>query len=199
MIKNISEKILDEVMKQTAKGGTGFVSTKTIANKLHISEPTIFLHFKTKQDLMNATFQLAWERFSAVSLNPLLMDKTKKVSFDEFKPFIMLKMEDEKEIFYMHHYRASNYYQKDFVDGVRASYFASLDKVIAELFGELNPFDVRIIEHGFLDTEIAYMTTAIRERVTDDRTLRVMFQSLVGFFFAPLNYLAAQKAAGKED
>ena len=56
LVPNINEKIMIEVMKMTMKVGTGLVSTKEIAKKLEISEPVIFTHFKTKADLMNATF-----------------------------------------------------------------------------------------------------------------------------------------------
>jgi AcrR family transcriptional regulator len=61
LVPNINEKIMIEVMKMTMKVGTGLVSTKEIAKKLEISEPVIFTHFKTKADLMNATFLLACE------------------------------------------------------------------------------------------------------------------------------------------
>jgi AcrR family transcriptional regulator len=59
-IKNIEKKILGEVMKEAFKNGIAAVSTKEVAHKLHISEPVIFAHFETKQNLMVKTFEEAW-------------------------------------------------------------------------------------------------------------------------------------------
>jgi AcrR family transcriptional regulator len=195
---NTAERILDEVMRQTARGGTDYVSTKEVAKKLGISEPTIFLHFPTKQDLMNAAFKCAWDRFNANPAYPLASDKTKKVSFDDFKPIIDLKLENKKEIIYLHHYKASGYYQHDFYEATLKNYFDGLDKLVESLFGHLDHQDVTIIEHGFVDTEIAYMAMMIKgDFAADEKIMRVMFQALVGLFYAPLNFLYAQKNAAK--
>jgi len=47
-------------MKRTRKNGIAAISTKEAAHRVGISEPAIFVHFKTKQNLMIRTFEEAW-------------------------------------------------------------------------------------------------------------------------------------------
>jgi AcrR family transcriptional regulator len=51
-IKNLEEKILQEVIRLTNKKGLESLLTREVANNLKISEPTIFSHFKTKYNLL---------------------------------------------------------------------------------------------------------------------------------------------------
>lgn len=59
-IKNTEKKTLTQAMKRTRKNGIAAISTKEAAHRVGISEPAIFVHFKTKQNLMIRTFEEAW-------------------------------------------------------------------------------------------------------------------------------------------
>jgi AcrR family transcriptional regulator len=113
---DIDKKILDEVMRQTVKVGTGLVSTKDIAKKLHISEPVIFGHFKTKPELMNATFVYAWDR---VFVNDPIADVAHQhgadLKFEYYRDAILETVGRKKEICYLHHYLASSFFDNDLV------------------------------------------------------------------------------------
>ena len=59
ILHNVDGKIMDEVIRETFKYGIAMISTKDVARRLHISEPVIFSHFKTKQNLIDQTFVAA--------------------------------------------------------------------------------------------------------------------------------------------
>jgi AcrR family transcriptional regulator len=191
----ISEKILDEVMRETAQGGTGKVLTLKIASKLGISEPTIFLRYKSKQILMDEAFALAWKRFNHVPGYSLVRAKAKTVSFEDFRPVFMDKLTHKKEVIYLHHYLASVYYHHDFVQKVREEYFAHLDETVASLYGPLPLEQVHMIEECFLKAEIdnlSYFADHLYE--ANEENLKLLFSALKGFFWAPLEDLARSSA-----
>ena len=61
-ILNLETKIFSAVIKMNAKEGISNISTKLLAKKLGISEPVFFSHFITKQGLLNASFDYAWQQ-----------------------------------------------------------------------------------------------------------------------------------------
>lgn len=56
-IENLEQKILRLVIKVGAKKGAEHVSTLDLAKKLEISEGTIFVHFKNKQQLLDSAYK----------------------------------------------------------------------------------------------------------------------------------------------
>jgi AcrR family transcriptional regulator len=114
---DIDKKILDEVMKQTVKVGTGLVSTKDIATKLKISEPVIFGHFKTKSELMNATFAFAWDKIFGEN-DPIAVvarEHGADLKFEYYREAMLETVSHKKEICYLHHYLASSFFDNDLV------------------------------------------------------------------------------------
>lgn len=191
---DLAEKILDEVMRETAQGGTGHVSTLKIAAKLGISEPTVFLRYKSKQILMDAAFSLAWQRFNHLPGYAVVRSKAQAVSFEDFRPVFQDKLIHRKEVIYLHHYLASIYYHHDFVKQVRQEYFARLDETILSLYGPLPTEPVHMIEECFLKAEIDNLSYfADRLYPASEDNLRLLFSALKGFFWTPLEELAGKK------
>lgn len=56
-LHHLDERICKRVIYYGAKKGIDSISTKRIASDLHISEPTIYIHFKSRADLLLATYQ----------------------------------------------------------------------------------------------------------------------------------------------
>lgn len=110
LVPDIDDKIMSEVMKMTMKVGTGLVSTKVIAKKLGISEPVIFTHFKTKADLMNATFVKACQPLKKDKITAIVLAKGKSATFEDYRPALLWALSFKKETVYIHHYLASSYY-----------------------------------------------------------------------------------------
>jgi AcrR family transcriptional regulator len=53
-IRNVEKKIMNALIDASFANGIDSVSTKSMAAHLHISEPVIFSHYHTKQNLMDA-------------------------------------------------------------------------------------------------------------------------------------------------
>jgi AcrR family transcriptional regulator len=58
-LRNIDERILTHVIEEGAKNGIERISTKKIAGLLRITEPTIYVHFKNKQNLLSEAYHKA--------------------------------------------------------------------------------------------------------------------------------------------
>jgi|LAHS01.1.fsa_nt_gb AcrR family transcriptional regulator len=126
----IDEKILGEVMKQTVKVGTGLVSTKDLAKKLGISEPVIFGHFKTKPELMNATFVYAWDRvFKNDPVVAVAHEHGADLKFEYYRDAIVETLRRKKEICYLHHYLASSFFDNDLVMSKMQDSLSEFNKV----------------------------------------------------------------------
>lgn len=55
-LRNLDLRIMKRVVFYGATDGIGKISTKRIASDLNISEPTIFIHFKTKRNLLQSAY-----------------------------------------------------------------------------------------------------------------------------------------------
>jgi AcrR family transcriptional regulator len=71
-LKDIEERILQQVTHEAATEGLGFVSTKRIAESLKISEPVIFSHFQTKENLLLKAYQRAFALYEDAFLPSII-------------------------------------------------------------------------------------------------------------------------------
>jgi len=60
-LRNIDQRILHRIIAEGAAKGIEGISTKKIASLLRISEPTIYIHFQTKENLLKEAYQSALE------------------------------------------------------------------------------------------------------------------------------------------
>src|SRR5574344_2274635 len=189
LVANIDDKIMAEVMKMTMKVGTGLVSTKAIAKKLGISEPVIFTHFKTKADLMNATFAKACEPLKNDQITQVTLTKGIKATFEDYKPALLWALSLKKETVYIHHYLASSYYDNEVALKAIAPYFDQLRKVIS-VFGPTqiqNEEEYSFVLFSYFHNRIDIFNSFIQGRFTpDDTLLKVADRYLVGGVFACL-------------
>lgn len=110
-IRNIEKKILSEVMKETYKNGIAAVSTKEVARKLHISEPVIFAHFETKQNLMTKAFEEAWCAFPHTVAFPSTVKKEDdQVAFMRYKEKVNSALQNPIQLIYIADFINSRYY-----------------------------------------------------------------------------------------
>lgn len=189
LVANIDDKIMIEVMKMTMKVGTGLVSTKEIAKKLHISEPVIFTHFKTKTDLMNATFIKACTPLLNDQIAKVCLEKGSVASFEDYKPALLWALSFKKETVYIHHYLASSYYNDKVVRESLAPFFEQAGKALKALTPEhpLSSGQCDFLLITYFHTRIDILNGFVQGRfpITDDY-LRLMDYYLVGGTFAAL-------------
>jgi AcrR family transcriptional regulator len=126
-IRNIDAKIMNEVMRETFQRGIGMVSTKGVAKRLHVSEPMIFAHFKTKQNLIDQTFAYSWGRIPQETIfpNPDVNIYDPQVYASYVSRFNEI-LNYPKELVYSDAYLHSSFYNADFAEDVMASMFSRL-------------------------------------------------------------------------
>jgi AcrR family transcriptional regulator len=108
--------MMKEVMRQTMKVGTGLVSTKEVAAKVSLSESALFVHFKTKADLMDQTFVFAWQSLTQDHFFDVGAKLLSDQPFEYYKDSILSSLSYKKELVYCQHYLASTYCHRDLVE-----------------------------------------------------------------------------------
>lgn len=73
MLNNKQEQIILAALELAAENGLGNVSMSQIADKLGIRKPSLYNHFKSKEDIINAMYHFLRER-SRLQLSPAAMD-----------------------------------------------------------------------------------------------------------------------------
>jgi AcrR family transcriptional regulator len=183
LVANIDEKIMNEVMKMTMKVGTGLVSTKEIAKKLQISEPVIFTHFKTKANLMNATFVKACAFTAEDQIARVCLEKGAQATFADYKPAILWTLTFKKEIVYIHHYLASSYYDNEVVFQCLKPFFDTLKTAMKKLGAspEITPEEYDFLTYAYFHSRIDILNSFVEGRFpVDDVHLAAMDRYLVG-------------------
>jgi AcrR family transcriptional regulator len=103
-LRNVDDRILCRTIVEGAENGVQGISTKKIASALRISEPTIYIHFKTKDNLINAAYQKAFSVVYGcvnIALNGVLEETLEK------NVELILKNADEhrNEVIFVFHYQ----------------------------------------------------------------------------------------------
>jgi AcrR family transcriptional regulator len=131
-IHNVDEKIMDEVIRETFKYGIAMISTKDVARRIHISEPVIFSHFKTKQNLIDQTFSYAWHKMPQEVIFPTSeADIRNPEVYDHYIARFNALLHFPKELVYEDAYYHSSYYHKDFAEKTMSGIIGNLIPVFA--------------------------------------------------------------------
>ena len=91
-LENIDQKIIRQTIKLGAQDGVDHVSTLELAKKLGISEGTIFVHFKTKDNLINAAFKYICTELDPYFQPAKTCEPTQKAFFELWKSMVNLMM-----------------------------------------------------------------------------------------------------------
>jgi AcrR family transcriptional regulator len=113
-ICNVEKKIMDEVLREDFKYGIYSLSTKAIAAHLKISEPVIFSHFKTKQNLLDRTFEYAFMQVNVPSRIPSVDSIIAYDGQERFVRFFKEALEEPECVMYAENYLHSSYYHPEF-------------------------------------------------------------------------------------
>jgi len=189
LVANIDDRIMVEVMKMTMKIGTGLVSTKEIAKKLGISEPVIFAHFKTKADLMDATFLKACAPLLNDQIAEVCCEKGSCATYEDYKPALLWALSFKKETIYVHHFLASSYCKDAIVREALRPFFEKAGAALKNLTPNrpLTPEQNDFLLITYFHTRIDILNSFVQGRFpVNDDYLRLMDYYLVGGTFAAL-------------
>lgn len=140
-LRNLDERILRKTISYGASDGISNISTKRIAKDLHITEPTIYVHFKTKENLLLSAYSKAVEDIYDI-------DSLKKADVEYFKnelDKVLLKLllsakANSEAIVYAFNYRHSCFFNNNMTEQ-RNLYTKVLTDVLAAYINdpEMNP------------------------------------------------------------
>jgi AcrR family transcriptional regulator len=117
-ICNVEKKIMEEVLRADFKYGIYSLSTKEIASHLKISEPVIFSHFKTKQNLLDRSFEYALAKINLASAIPEPGSVIVPDAEERFLTFFQFALQEPKALVYANNYAHSPYYHPEFAYAV---------------------------------------------------------------------------------
>ncbi len=142
-IKNLDQNIIHEVMEMSYEGGLSLLSTKKIAARLKISEPTIFAHFGTKAKLLLAAFAEAWSLAPVDFVLP--GEDGDEESYKVFREHCIGASENPLACRYVANFMKSDYYHRYFEEA-KSIMKVFWDKVTALIRGRDPTIDDRHCE-----------------------------------------------------
>lgn len=112
-LRNIDERILNKTIAEGARAGIEGVSTKKIASALRITEPTIYVHFQTKDNLLKEAFAKAQKAVFSLPFQPI----EEAIDLDNVQHNIELILSQSKaypdQIIYIYNYRHQKGFRAD--------------------------------------------------------------------------------------
>jgi AcrR family transcriptional regulator len=187
-IANIDKKIVREVWRESVKYGIESVSTKEISQKLKISEPVIFTHFKTKKNLMLSAFEEAWRLLPDRNVIPTkLINGDEEEAFSNFKEIVRLCTANPSPIIYANQFVNSSYFSKKEAGPIMSSY----EQELKRNFGSINPKITPNYLENLSDLAISGLLNSLSRIVLgqfgkDDESLCVVWGTIVYGFVGVL-------------
>ena len=136
----IDERIIEMTISSGAEDGLDRISTKEMAAELGISEPTIYVHFSTKANLLRSAYLHALDDLSGAEAIAAISDKIAGGDADEAIDFILQKAARRKSsLCYAFAYKESRPRAKEVNQDGRLS---ALDKPTRQLMGLIAGPDV---------------------------------------------------------
>ena len=109
-LDNIERKIIRQTIRLGAEGGLDHISTIELAKKVGISEGTIFVHFKTKENLIYETYKFC-ENIIKEPLNGLLTKaETKEELYDYWLTVVEKLIGKPNVALFLYNYFISKYF-----------------------------------------------------------------------------------------
>jgi AcrR family transcriptional regulator len=174
-LKNIDEKILKKVVKIGSVGGMDGISTITISKSLDISEPTIFVHFKTKEQLLETAFLFVtnkiFEGFTKESV-ALPESASYETMWDRINLFLNLCSKYTTEIMFFYNYRHSRYYSEGKYKDTTNPYKKMISEAFKDLMKKVNPEYEDLLITFCFETIFSYFIQVFSGQIKDEELSR---------------------------
>jgi AcrR family transcriptional regulator len=192
-IKNIEGKIIAEVMREAFKNGIAAVSTKEVAAKLHISEPVIFAHFQTKQNLMTKTFETAWNSWPHTVAFPLnLTEEDDAEAYNKYKEKVQTCTAQPIPFIYTYEFINSRYYKYSDVQRVEGHFREEIVEIFHTINPKMPPKDLDLLAERFIESSITSISHIILgHHPSDDETMSMFWGARIYGFVGVLKMKGA--------
>jgi Transcriptional regulator len=179
-IVNLEQKIFVAVLRMNAKEGFSNISTKSMAKKLHVSEPVFFSHFLTKQGLLNATFDYAWKQiFPNFGIPTSLMESDFDKGFKIYQTkndVILAKWPNE--ILFVHDFLNASHGDIAHADQTMKETMDMLKGFFAAADPQLSPYDLDILARHTLKLSLGYLVEIIRGNLVRSQRSDALYYTL---------------------
>jgi AcrR family transcriptional regulator len=129
-LRNLDERILKRTVHYGTVDGAGNISTKRIAKDLRVTEPTIYVHFKTKENLLLSAFTYCIQDIYDIEYIKKVSNLENTDHLDsELLRLLQKGKDNSEEIVYAFNYRHSVYYTPSDTEETRA-YLELFKKII---------------------------------------------------------------------
>jgi AcrR family transcriptional regulator len=184
-LKDIDTKIFKEVIKTVFKTGLGDVSTKKIAQKLGISEPVIFSHFKTKVGLLNATYEYCFNIFN-LSFNV----PSTPVPFEDlwtlYAPYFNEAMNHPQELVYVSSFKHSQFYDPEFIEKTEIGAWNRLKPIFQKYWPDATDDQIRMLTERMAESFLGAATHICRKQWPDSEATRILlFKTIIYGVYGP--------------
>jgi AcrR family transcriptional regulator len=113
-LRNLDERILNQVIRYGAEEPIGDISTKKIASELRISEPTIYVHYKTKDNLLLQAYKKVAADLYDPKYDKAYEGKDDADTFQtNFECLLLRSGEKGEEVLFAFNYRHSKFWKGD--------------------------------------------------------------------------------------
>jgi len=197
VLKNIDERILNEVLKENFKYGISCISTKRIASHLGISEPVIFTHFGTKDGLMTAAFKYAWNLFPhLVAFPKTLAPEDDRQAFAEYKQKVLIALDKPLPISYIEDFLCSRNADYKIVKSVTESYRTDIVNCFRNINPALTEEMLQVTAERFIESSVATIYHMVMgQHPHDEKTLMLYYTCRIYGIVAVLEMKPAMKPA----
>lgn len=188
-IPHIDKKIIKEIFRETNKSGIASVSTLKIAHRLKISEPVIFAHFHSKQELMEAAFIEAWNTMPLLAPIPVdLSFEKKEECFALYKQKIVEVGAASDELAYIACFLNSSYYNFERVSQIEKPFLDELKAMFHKANPLLDETTLSLIADRFIESSITTLNHVIhQDYAQSEEVLRTLFNVRVYGFVGALH------------
>lgn len=184
-LDNIDQKILRMTVKIGAKKGVERISTLDLAKKLDISEGTIFVHYKTKPNLLNQAFLFVMKRTHPLFERVRDCEPTRTDFFEVWSDLlkIMIDNPDYTRYFYSYtQYFGFEQFHKEI--GHDKEYIEAVKKVADNKNGMINDDRALRIWNFTFNSSVRYAINILnRGQSYDEEDARFAFELIYGVLF----------------
>ena len=181
--KNIDIRVKLEVMKECAQNGFDSLSTKRIAQKLKVSEPTLYAHFHTKDNLLLETFAEAWSQLPHFLVLPPSYEEADNF-FPLYKEKIQEAIDNPIPVTYITNYLISDYYSrsKKEADSIQKVYREEVKEGIHKLNPSLDQNHLLSLVDQFILNAVTHIYYIVHHLPLEERDEFIHFMYRVRFF-----------------
>lgn len=177
---NIEGKILDATVSKGAKYGVDNVSTIQIAKKCNITEPTIFVHFKTKSNLLLQAY-LYVDKIAEEKL--FSCEEFKKESVDMYLVWEYMFdffITNKKISKYFDSYRHYSFYNPTEINELSTHHIEACRKMLGNL-KSYSDLELLLIWVHVVDSTVNFAIKAAEGKVSiDEESKRFIFKMITG-------------------